>query len=109
MHLMWLNRTIIIAYFISLYFIALVLNLLKDILERSKKSFNKFRTSAEQTFRTLNCIIILTLFTVSLGKSTPGLISFNTTDIDPQTKEITINFTISKKDFIYKDFITCSI
>ncbi len=48
-------------------------------------------------------------FTISLGKSTPGLISFNTTDIDPQTKEITINFTISKKDFIYKDFITCSI
>src|SRR5260221_1483769 len=53
--------------------------------------------------------LLLMFFTISLGKSTPGLISFNTTDIDPQTKEITINFTISKKDFIYKDFITCSI
>jgi hypothetical protein len=53
--------------------------------------------------------LLLLFFTISLGKSTPGLISFNTTDIDPQTKEITINFTVHKKDFIYKDFITCSI
>ncbi len=53
--------------------------------------------------------LLLLFFTISLGKSTPGLISCNTTDIDPQTKEITINFTIPKKDFIYKDFITCSV
>ncbi len=106
---MRLNRVVIIAYSISLYFIALVLSLSKNILERSKKSFDKLRTSAGHTFQTWNYIILLPLFTISLGKSTPGLISFNATDIDTQTKEITINFTIPKKDFIYKDFITCSI
>jgi len=53
--------------------------------------------------------VLLMFFTISLGKSTPGLISFTTTDIDPHTKEITISFTVPKKDFIYKDFITCSV
>lgn len=54
-------------------------------------------------------LLLLIFFTVSLGRSTPGLITFHSIDIDPQTKEITIDFTIPKKDFIYKDFITCSI
>src|SRR6185369_12166880 len=59
----------------------------------------------------LNKIVLFSLmiFTISLGKSTPGLITFNITDIYPHTKEIIINFTIPKKDFIYKDFITCSV
>jgi hypothetical protein len=96
---MRLSRAIIIACSMSLYFIALVLNLLKDFFERSRISFDRLRTSA----------VLLTFFTISLGKSTPGLISFTTTDTDPHTKEITINFTVPKKDFIYKDFITCSV
>lgn len=54
-------------------------------------------------------ILLLTFFTISLGQSTPRLITCTTTDSDPYTKEITITFTIPKKDFIYKDFITCSI
>jgi hypothetical protein len=67
--------------------------------KRSKISFDRLRTSA----------LLLMFFTISLGKSTPGLISFTTIDIDPHTKEITIAFTVPKKDFIYKDFITCSV
>jgi hypothetical protein len=67
--------------------------------KRSKISFDRLRTSA----------LLLMFFTISLGKSTPGLISFTTIDIDPHTKEITISFTVPKKDFIYKDFITCSV
>jgi hypothetical protein len=54
-------------------------------------------------------ILLLIFFTISLGKSIPGLITFNASDIDLQTKEITITFTVPKKDFIYKDFITCSV
>src|SRR5438309_1879586 len=54
-------------------------------------------------------LLLLTCFTISLGQSTPGLITCTTIDSDPYTKEITITFTIPKKDFIYKDFITCSI
>lgn len=54
-------------------------------------------------------IFLLIFFTISLGKSTPGFITFNATDISPHTKEIMITFTIPKKDFIYKDFITCSV
>lgn len=54
-------------------------------------------------------LLLLIFFTISLGKSTPGLITFNTTDTNPSTKEITISFTLPKKDFIYKNFITCSI
>jgi hypothetical protein len=58
----------------------------------------------------LNKIILLLICcNISLGKSTPGLITFQSTNTDPHTKEITINFTVPKKDFIYKDFITCSI
>jgi hypothetical protein len=54
-------------------------------------------------------ILLLAFFTISLGKQTPRLISFTNTEVDASTKEITISFTIPKKDFIYKDFITCSI
>ena len=54
-------------------------------------------------------LFLLTFFTISLGQSTPRLITCTATDNDPYTKEITITFTVPKKDFIYKDFITCSI
>jgi len=47
-------------------------------------------------------------FNISFGKSDPKLMLFNTTNIDPTTKEITITFIVPEKDFIYKDFITCS-
>lgn len=54
--------------------------------------------------------IVLTLFTISLGKQpNPRLMTFTATDNSPDSQEITIAFTIPKKDFIYKDFITCSV
>lgn len=54
-------------------------------------------------------ILLLTLFTISLGQTTSNLMTYTATDIDPATKEITITFTVPEKDFIYKDFITCSV
>ncbi len=47
---------------------ALVLNLLKDILERSKKSFNKFRTSARKKIKINNyskSYYVVTLLTLN--------------------------------------------
>ncbi len=54
-------------------------------------------------------VLLLIFFTISLGKSTPRLMEFNTTNINHYTKEITITFTVPKKDFLYKDFITYSV
>jgi hypothetical protein len=54
-------------------------------------------------------LLLLAIFNISFGKSDPKLILFNTTVIDPTTKEITITFIVPEKDFIYKDFITCSV
>jgi hypothetical protein len=54
-------------------------------------------------------LLVLIFFSISLGVDSPRLISCTTTDIDACAKEISISFTIPKKDFIYKDFITCSI
>ena len=54
-------------------------------------------------------ILLLTFFTVSLGQTNPRLITYNIIDNDPYTKEIIINFTVPKKDFVYKDFITFSV
>lgn len=48
-------------------------------------------------------------FSICLGKSDHHLIACNAKDIDSTTKEITISFVVPEKDFIYKDFITCSI
>jgi len=57
----------------------------------------------------ISAFLLVTFFTISLGQSTPRLITYTAVDSDPYTKEIMISFTIPKKDFIYKDFITCSI
>ena len=54
-------------------------------------------------------LLVLTFFTISLGQSNPRLITCTTIDTDHYTKEITITFTVPKKDFIYKDFITFSV
>src|SRR6266446_2290146 len=43
--------------------------------------------------RVNRALILLTFFTISLGKSTPGLITFSSADINHQTKEI--NITLS--------------
>jgi hypothetical protein len=54
-------------------------------------------------------IILCFFFTISFGKPDPKLISFETIDSSNNSKEITITFIIPEKDFIYKDFISCSI
>ncbi len=57
-------------------------------------------------------IIIIFLFIVShisFGKLDSELMVFNTTDISDTVKEIVITFIIPEKDYIYKDFITCSV
>ncbi len=54
-------------------------------------------------------LLVLTFFTISLGQSNPRLITCTTIDTDHYTKEITVTFTVPKKDFIYKDFITFSV
>ncbi len=54
-------------------------------------------------------LLLLAIFNISFGKPDPKLILFNTTDIDTITKKITITFIVPEKDFIYKDFITCSV
>lgn len=60
--------------------------------------------------RKINKLLVIFFFIlISPGQTTPGLMTYNVTDKDPYTKEITIAFTIPKKDFIYKDFITCSV
>ena len=46
----------------AIYFPALALNLLKGILERSKTSFNRFRTSAKGIIQTSKLIIICSIF-----------------------------------------------
>src|SRR5436190_6843811 len=69
---------------------------------RSKYSMHLMRLSKK-------LLILLTFFTTSPGQTTPGLMTCTVIDKDPFTKEITINFVVPKKDFIYKDFITCSV
>lgn len=110
---------------------ALALNLLKGFPERfvpnSAKSslgspceenrnmgLNKFRASAKNFISQVNvikyilCLLLLISSTAS-GKSHPKPIEFNATDESDGTKKISITFNIAEKDFIYKDFITCSI
>ena len=55
------------------------------------------------------CILFCLFFHISFGKTDPKLISFDAIDTSNNTKEKTITFTIPEKDFIYKDFISCSI
>lgn len=52
---------------------------------------------------------LLSFFHISFGQLNSKLITLNTIDTSDDTKEITITFTVPKKDFIYKDFITCSL
>ncbi len=54
-------------------------------------------------------LMLSTSFFISFGKTNPKLITFNAIDISPDTKEIIITFIVPEKDFIYRDFITCSV
>ena len=54
-------------------------------------------------------ISLLGLFTISLANNPTRLMDYTVITTDPYTKEITITFIIPKKDFIYKDFITCCV
>lgn len=54
-------------------------------------------------------ILFLTFFMMNLGQTNPGFITFTIVERDPYTQEVNINFTNAKKDFMYKDFITCSV
>ena len=55
------------------------------------------------------CLLLVIFFNISFGQSTPKLMLFNSKDISPIAKQITITFIIPEKDFLYKDFIACSI
>ena len=57
----------------------------------------------------LKILLLLTFFTIILGQSNSGLMTFTATDSARYAKEITIAFTVPKKDFLYKDFIACSV
>lgn len=57
----------------------------------------------------LLALLLLALFHISFGKSDPKLMLFDAKDIGNNTQEITITFIVPEKDFIYKDFITCSV
>lgn len=55
-------------------------------------------------------VLFLGIFSaISFGKHDPKLIKFDTHDIDNTTKKIILTFIVPEKDFIYKDFIHCSI
>jgi hypothetical protein len=57
-----------------------------------------------------SCLFLLLIFFSScVGKTDQNLISFTARDKDSTTKEITIAFVVPEKDFIYKDFISCSV
>lgn len=68
---------------------------------------NKF--CARLTLRSKTITVLLFIFHISFGKSDPKLMLFNAADAGNNTKEITITFIVPEKDFIYKDFISCSI
>lgn len=68
---------------------------------------NKF--CARLTLRSKTIVVLLFIFHISFGKSDPKLMLFNATDAGNNTKEITITFIVPEKDFIYKDFISCSV
>ena len=61
-----------------------------------------------QQHNKITYLLLLIFFSIGFGKSNPELMLFNAKDIAPLTKEITITFMVEEKDFIYKDFITCS-
>ncbi len=57
----------------------------------------------------LHNIAFLISFNMSFGSYPPELMTYTTTHVDNNTQEITIAFTVPKKDFIYKDFLTISV
>ena len=71
---------------IIIFFPALVLNLLKGILERSKIFFNKFRTSAGR-----NNLCYITLFMLSLGFTSTAHITESDTLLSVRNYPITPN------------------
>lgn len=54
-------------------------------------------------------LLFLIFFYISFGQTHPKLMTFDSTNNDDNTKEITITFIIPEKDFVYKDFISCSV
>src|SRR5438046_10207362 len=83
----------------------LLLQLLKMLIQ--KIMHNKYLMRLQQHNK-ITYLLLLIFFSIGFGKSNPELMLFNAKDIAPLTKEITITFMVEEKDFIYKDFITCS-
>jgi len=54
-------------------------------------------------------IFILLIGSIAFGTPHPKLMTFNVTDTSNDAKEIVITFIVPEKDYIYKDFITCSV
>ncbi|HLC07391.1 MAG TPA: hypothetical protein VJJ26_04345 [Candidatus Babeliales bacterium] len=61
------------------------------------------------TFVRIYCISLLSFFHISFVQTDSKLMTLSATDTSNDTKEITITFIVPEKDFIYKDFITCSV
>lgn len=54
-------------------------------------------------------VLFSSFFLIWHAQAENNLITFTTIDKDSTTKEIIISFVVPQKDFIYKDFITCSV
>lgn len=72
--------------------------------EREKDKFKTNKIKKEYLL-----LFLLSLHFPISGKQDPKLMLFDAADIGNNTKEITITFIVPEKDFIYKDFITCSV
>jgi hypothetical protein len=71
--------------------------------ERGKINFFNF------LIKSIYALFFFAFFHISFGQSYSRLVTCTTTDIDHHTKDIIITFIIPEKDYIYKDFITCSV
>ena len=84
---------------------------LKGFFERSNTTLQQVQGERNGSSRTHRIMIssLLAFSSIILGTSDPKLMLFTTSDINDCTKEITLTFIVPEKDFIYKDFITCSV
>src|SRR5438105_1287428 len=54
-------------------------------------------------------LLFLSFFFICHTKPEQNLVTCHSIDKNSTTKEIIISFVVPQKDFIYKDFITCSV
>ncbi len=78
-------------------------------LERNPSTSSGRAQRESDRWRKIYCIFLLSFFYVNLTHSQPRLMDFSVVDISDTTKELTITFIVPQKDYIYKDFITCSV